>query len=106
MELFIGIMIPFLGTCLGSASVFFMKNELKPLVQKGLLGFASGGNGGGFCVVPADPGYGYVRLYGKICFRSGGSRFSFGDFFLFWLWTVWCPIYIWVRRNRKDERAT
>ena len=81
MELFIGIMIPFLGTCLGSASVFFMKNELKPLVQKGLLGFASG------VMVAASvwslliPAMGYVRLYGKICFRSGGSRFSFGDFF-------------------------
>ena len=42
MELFIGIMIPFLGTCLGLPVCSFMKNELKPLVQKGLLGFASG----------------------------------------------------------------
>ena len=35
-------MIPFIGTTLGAASVFFIKNEMKPLVQKGLLGFASG----------------------------------------------------------------
>ena len=35
-------MIPFIGTTLGAACVFFMKNEMKPLVQKGLLGFASG----------------------------------------------------------------
>lgn len=42
MEVFTGIMIPFLGTALGSACVFFLKNEIKPLVQKGLLGFASG----------------------------------------------------------------
>lgn len=42
MELLIGIMIPFLGTALGSACVFFLKNELKTLVQKALLGFASG----------------------------------------------------------------
>ena len=35
-------MIPFIGTMLGAACVFFMKNEMKPLVQKGLLGFASG----------------------------------------------------------------
>lgn len=42
IELFIGIMIPFLGTALGAGCVFFMKREIKPLVQKGLLGFASG----------------------------------------------------------------
>ena len=35
-------MIPFIGTTLGAACVFFMKNEMKPLVQKALLGFASG----------------------------------------------------------------
>ena len=38
----LGIMIPFIGTTLGSACVFFMKNEIHPLVQKSLLGFASG----------------------------------------------------------------
>ena len=32
-------MIPFLGTALGSAFVFFMKREKPPLVQKILLGF-------------------------------------------------------------------
>lgn len=42
MNLFIGIMIPFLGTTLGAACVFFLKNEMKPLLQKILLGFASG----------------------------------------------------------------
>lgn len=42
MNLFTGVMIPFIGTTLGAACVFFMKNEMKPLVQKGLLGFASG----------------------------------------------------------------
>lgn len=42
MNIVIGLLIPFLGTTLGSASVFFLKNELKPLVQKALLGFASG----------------------------------------------------------------
>lgn len=42
MNLFTGIMIPFIGTTLGAACVFFMKNEMKPLVQKGLLGSASG----------------------------------------------------------------
>ena len=39
---FTALMIPFLGTALGSAFVFFMKREMPPLVQKILLGFASG----------------------------------------------------------------
>lgn len=42
MEIIIGILIPFFGTTLGSACVFFQKGPLKPLVQKALLGFASG----------------------------------------------------------------
>lgn len=42
MNLLIGIMIPFVGTALGSACVFFLKHEMKPFLQKILLGFASG----------------------------------------------------------------
>lgn len=42
MDLFLGIMIPFIGTTLGAACVFFMRKELGPLVQKIFLGFASG----------------------------------------------------------------
>ena len=36
------LLIPFLGTALGSAFVFFMKREMPDLLQKILLGFASG----------------------------------------------------------------
>lgn len=42
MELFWGVMIPFIGTTAGAACVFFLRNEIKPLIQKALLGFASG----------------------------------------------------------------
>lgn len=42
MNLLLGIMIPFVGTALGSACVFFLKHEMKPFLQKILLGFASG----------------------------------------------------------------
>ncbi|MCC8105476.1 MAG: ZIP family metal transporter [Clostridiales bacterium] len=37
-----GLLIPLIGTALGAACVFFLKNELKPGLQKTLLGFASG----------------------------------------------------------------
>ena len=36
------LLIPFLGTALGSAFVFFMKKDMPALLQKVLLGFASG----------------------------------------------------------------
>ena len=42
MELFWGIMIPFIGTTAGAACAFFLRNELDPRVQKALLGFAAG----------------------------------------------------------------
>ncbi len=37
-----GLLIPLLGTMLGSAFVFFMKKDMSPKLQKSLLGFASG----------------------------------------------------------------
>lgn len=37
-----GLLIPFLGTTLGSAMVFFLRKEMKPAIEKLLLGFASG----------------------------------------------------------------
>ena len=42
METFLGIMIPFLGTALGAACVFFMKKSLSDLVRRSLAGFAAG----------------------------------------------------------------
>lgn len=38
----IGILIPFIGTSLGAAFVFFMKRELGRSVQRALTGFAAG----------------------------------------------------------------
>ena len=42
MEIFLGILIPFIGTMLGAACVFFMKKALKKQVQRALAGFAAG----------------------------------------------------------------
>lgn len=42
MNVFKGLLIPFLGTALGSATVFLMKNKLNKKVEKILLGFAAG----------------------------------------------------------------
>ena len=37
-----GIAIPFIGTALSSACVFFMKNQLSRKLQRALTGFAGG----------------------------------------------------------------
>ena len=42
MSEFITLFIPFAGTTLGAAMVFFMKDKISPLVEKALLGFAAG----------------------------------------------------------------
>ena len=42
MKVFIGLMIPFLGTALGASMVFLMKNKMNKSLEKLLLGFASG----------------------------------------------------------------
>ncbi|WP_302157093.1 ZIP family metal transporter [Dialister succinatiphilus] len=42
MDIFWGLFIPFLGTSLGAACVFFMRGEMHRGMQRGLTGFASG----------------------------------------------------------------
>lgn len=42
MSVFAGIILPLIGTSLGAACVFFLKNDIRASVQKALLGFASG----------------------------------------------------------------
>ena len=42
MEMTIGILIPFIGTSLGTFCVFFMKNDMSRQVQRALTGFAAG----------------------------------------------------------------
>lgn len=42
MNVFIGLMIPFLGTILGSLMVYLLKNKVNTKLEKLLLGFASG----------------------------------------------------------------
>ena len=42
IELWKGLLIPFAGTTLGAACVFFMRNSLSDLVQRALTGFAAG----------------------------------------------------------------
>ena len=42
IELWQGLLIPFAGTTLGAACVFFLRNNLGEMVQRALTGFAAG----------------------------------------------------------------
>ena len=42
LQMIEGILIPFLGTGLGAAMVFFLKRQISGGVQKALTGFAAG----------------------------------------------------------------
>ena len=77
-----GILIPFLGTTIGAGSVFFVKNEIKPVIQKLLLGFASG------IMVAASvwslliPAMEMCESAGKLAFVPAAAGFSIGIVFL------------------------
>lgn len=83
MNIAVGLMIPFLGTTFGSACVFFLRGELHRLVQKGLLGFASGvmvAASVWSLLIPsielAEP------AMGRLSFAPAAVGFVFGIFFL------------------------
>lgn len=82
MEIFLGVLVPFLGTALGAGCVFFLKNQLRPLVQKSLLGFASG------VMVAASvwslliPAMDASEHMGKLAFVPAAVGFLLGIFFL------------------------
>lgn len=57
----IGILIPFLGTTLGSAMVFLMKNKIHDKIQKLLLGFASRSHDCSLYLVTFNSFYRYGR---------------------------------------------
>lgn len=85
MDVFVGLMIPFLGTAAGAACVLFMKNAMNPLVEKVLLGFASG------VMVAASvwslliPAIDMSAGYGRLEFIPAAVGFSMGIAFLYGL---------------------
>lgn len=82
MNMFLGILIPFIGTMCGAASVFFVKNKIKPSIQKGLLGFASGvmvAAGVWSLLIPAMD---MSASMGKLAFIPAAVGFSLGILFL------------------------
>ena len=85
IEVFYGIMIPFLGTALGAFCVFFMKNSMNETLQKMLAGFAAG------VMVAASvwslliPSLEQSQKMGKLSFIPAVTGFWIGVLFLLFL---------------------
>ena len=75
-------LMPFIGTTLGSAMVFFMKDKMNNKVQKMLLGFASG------VMIAASvwslliPSIDMLEEQGRIAWIAPSIGFLFGIIFL------------------------
>ena len=85
MEIFLGILIPFIGTTLGAACVLFMKKTLRKQVQRALAGFAAG------VMVAASiwslliPAMNQSAELGKLAFLPAAVGFWLGILFLLFL---------------------
>lgn len=85
MQIFCGILIPFLGTSIGSACVFFMKKALSDYIQRALTGFAAG------VMVAASvwsliiPAIEQSEYLGKLSFLPAAVGFWIGILFLLFL---------------------
>ena len=81
-DAFYGILIPFLGTSLGAASVFFLKKSLGDYIQRALTGFAAG------VMVAASiwslliPAMDQSAALGKLAFFPAAVGFWLGILFL------------------------
>ena len=88
IDVFAGLMIPFAGTALGSACVFFMKKDFGANVRKALTGFAAG------VMVAASiwsliiPAMEQTENLGRLSFLPAFAGFWLGILFLLLLDTV------------------
>lgn len=82
MELAYGLLIPFLGTVLGSGMVFFLKNNIKSSVEKLLLGFAAGVMLAASIWSLLIPALDMSAEQGKILWLAPAVGFLFGIIFL------------------------
>ncbi|WP_418327946.1 ZIP family metal transporter, partial [Ruminococcus sp.] len=82
LEIFRGILIPFLGTTLGAACVFFMKRSLSSSIQRALTGFAAGIMTAASVWSLLIPAMEQCASMGKLAFLPAAVGFLVGIFFL------------------------
>lgn len=100
---FLGILIPFAGTTLGAAMVFFMKKEMGARLEKSLLGFASG------VMIAASvwslliPSIDMAEEQGVVAWIPAAVGFLLGIFFLLALDTIIPHLHL---NNEEPEGIT
>lgn len=77
-----GLLIPFLGTALGSAMVFFMRKKINKKLEKLLLGFAAGVMISASIWSLLDPAISMTERQGEIGWIPAAVGFSLGIIFL------------------------
>ncbi len=88
MQVALGILIPFIGTALGSAVVFFMGKKMNIKVEKLLLGFAAGVMMAASVWSLLIPAINMAEEQGKIAWIPAAAGFLGGMAFLFVLDSV------------------
>ena len=105
MSTFWGLMIPFIGTTAGAACVFFLRGQIRPSVQKALLGFASG------VMVAASvwslliPAMDMSESMGKFAFIPAAAGLLLGVGFLLGMDRLIPHLLIWAVRRQKGLHA-
>lgn len=101
-----GLLVPFLGTTLGAALVFFLKRDLPEKVQKGLSGFAAGVMVAASIwslLIPALEG---AADLGAWSFLPATIGFWLGILFLLLLWIGSSPTSTWTANRRGCARRS
>lgn len=80
-----GILIPFLGTSLGAACVFFMRGNLNAFIQRSLTGFAAGVMTAASVWSLLIPAIEQSEHMGKLSFIPAATGFLAGMLFLLFL---------------------
>ncbi len=95
-----GVLIPFLGTALGAACVFFQKQTLNDAAQRGLTGFAAGVMTAASVWSLLIPAMEQSEGLGRWAFLPATAGFWVGVLFLLWLDRLLPRLY---RRYRSAE---
>lgn len=85
INIFIGLLIPFIGTTLGAAMVFILKNEISDKLQKVLTGFAAGVMVAASFWSLLSPALESSEHMGKLSFLPASIGFLLGTGFLLFL---------------------
>ena len=82
LSTFVGVLIPFAGTTLGSACVFFLKGEMSTGIRKTLTGFAAGVMVAASFWSLLHPSLEMAEKMGRFAFVPAAVGFLIGMFFL------------------------